>query len=250
MLHRLPDLEITGEIVMKKNIAIIPARAGSKRINNKNIIDLCGKPLIAWTIEAALESDLFDDVLVSTDSEEIAEIAITHGAIAPFLRNKSTSDDYTPVSEATVEALIRMEEYKTCKYKNVIQLMPNCPCRTAVDIGNAYENFSSSGNNFQISVFEYGWMNPWWAMGIETENRRPRPLFPDALKQRSQDLEKLYCPTGSVWVAKADALKAEKTFYGKDYSIFPLSWQSAVDIDNQEDLNMAEAVFYIRELIK
>ena len=115
---------------MKKVIAIIPARSGSKRIPKKNIIDFMGKPMIAWTIEAARESKIFYDVLVSTDSEEIANLSRRFGASAPFLRDAKDADDITPVSEATINALINMENKSNVKYDMVVQLMPNCPCRT------------------------------------------------------------------------------------------------------------------------
>jgi len=232
---------------VKKVIAIIPARAGSKRIKNKNIIKLYGKPMIVWTIEAALQSGIFSDVLVSTDGPEIAELAKNLGASVPFLRDKEDADDNTPVWTATTNALKQMESYKKEKYDVIIQLMPNCPCRTAVDILKSYEAFSTSGANFQISVFQFGWMNPWWAMKVDKEKRTTTPVFPEALRQRSQDLEKLFCPTGAIWIAKTEAIKKAGTFYGPNYEVFVLDWQSAVDIDEEDDLRMAEVVLYLRD---
>lgn len=232
---------------MKKIIAIIPARSGSKRIKNKNIAELYGKPMIAWTIDAALNSGIFCDVLVSTDSREIADLSRSLGASVPFLRDPKDADDFTPVGIATANALIKMEEYKGIKYSTVVQLMPNCPCRDHEDIKNAYENFLSQRAIFQISVFKFGWMNPWWSLRLNKDDGSVIPLFPGALKQRSQDLEPLFCPTGAVWVANADLLKKEKTFYGKDYRIFPINWQSAIDIDDMDDFAMAEAILYFRD---
>lgn len=231
---------------MDKVIAIIPARAGSKRLPRKNIRDLAGKPMIAWTIEAALKSGIFSDVLVSTDGREIADVSKKFGASVPFLRDPKDADDHTPAHIATINALIQMEDYKKMDYDTLVQLMPNCPCRSASDIKEAYDNFVSSKADFQISVFKFGWMNPWWAMKIDGENRQPQPLFPEALKKRSQDLDELFCPTGAVWVAKAEALKREKTFYGTGYKVFPMNWQSAVDIDEADDFKMAEAIFHLR----
>ena len=227
---------------MKTVIAIIPARAGSKRISNKNIMEFMGKPMIVWTIEAALESGNFSDVLVSTDGEVIAEISRSFGASVPFLRNKKDADDLTPVSIATVNSLVQMEQYKLVQYDVVVQLMPNCPCRTADDIVNSYDNFLDSSADFQISMFRFGWMNPWWAMKLDEETMRPEALFPEALKKRSQDLEELYCPTGAIWIAESEGLKRQKTFYGDGYKVFPMEWQKAVDIDDMNDLRMAESV--------
>lgn len=122
-----------------------------------------------------------------------------------------------------------------------MQLMPNCPCRTAQDIRIAYKQFANSRTDFQISVFPFGWMNPWWAMRLN-DRHQPELLFPDAYQKRSQDLSKLYCPTGALWIAKAKALKKEKTFYGKGYSVFVMDWRHALDIDDQEDFQMAQIV--------
>ncbi len=231
---------------MKKAIAIIPARAGSKRIANKNIALLQGKPMIAWTIEAALDSGLFQDVLVSTDGQEIADIAKKLGASVPFLRDKRDADDQTPVWTATLNALKQMEKHKNEKYDVVAQLMPNCPCRTAEDIKQAFKAFAEAGSDSQISVFKFGWMNPWWAMKVN-KSMKPEPVFPEALKKRSQDLEELFCPTGAIWIAKADALKQNATFYGPDYHVHELAWENAVDIDEEADLRMAELIMLKRE---
>lgn len=147
---------------------------------------------------------------------------------------------------ATVDSLIQMEQHKQIHYDVVVQLMPNCPCRTADDIVNSYDNFLNSSAGFQISVFRFGWMNPWWAMGLDDKTMRPKPLFPEALKKRSQDLGELYCPTGAVWIAEAEGLKEQKTFYGEGYAVFPLDWRNSVDIDDMDDLRMAEMLFYLR----
>lgn len=230
---------------MNKIIAIIPARGGSKRLPNKNILPLAGKPMIAWTIEAALNSRVFCDVLVSTDSQEIADVARKYGASVPFLRDAKDADDVTPVSTATLNTLRRFEEYSSARYPIVAQLMPNCPCRSSLEIQQALIKFYETRARFQISVFKFGWMNPWWAMKLEGA-QIPAPLFPEAYKQRSQDLPDLYCPTGAVWIADSESLKQQGTFYGKDYQVYSLDWQSAVDIDDAEDFKMAEVVFLLR----
>lgn len=224
-----------------KIIAVIPARAGSKRLKNKNVLSLYGKPMLAHTIEAALRSEIFEDVLVSTDEEKIARIARRYGASVPFLRDERLADDHTPVSEATLSAVEQMQAHTGKTYTAVVQLMPNCPCRDAKDIRDAYKQFSLSRSKFQISVFPFGWMNPWWAMRLDGQGR-PQRLFPKAYTKRSQDLDKLYCPTGAVWIANMDALRQQKTFYGKGFSVFIMDWRHALDIDDQEDLQMAKIV--------
>lgn len=222
------------------NIAIIPARGGSKRIPKKNIIDFNGKPMIAWAIEAAISSNMFSKVIVSTDAEEIAEISRNYGADVPFLRSHF-SDDIAPVSEATVDALIQAEEYWDTTFDTVTQLMANCPLRSAADIVNFHKEFSKRDVDFLLSCFKFGWMNPWWAFKLTEENDHSF-LFPNALTQRSQDLDDLFCPTGSIWMADSKALKREKTFHGVDKQFVQIDWIAAVDIDDEDDLRMATLI--------
>lgn len=233
---------------MSEVIAIIPARGGSKRIPNKGIIPFNGKPMIAWTIEAALTSGVFDKVIVSTDSELIAETAQQFGASVPFLR-KSHFDDISPVSEATISALDQAEAHYNESYDTVIQLMSNCPLRGADEIKVAYENFVIKNLRFQISCFQFHWMNPWWAASLDHDGL-PKVLFPEALKQRSQDLPDLFCPTGAIWIAKTNALRNANTFYGEDHRYFPMHWIPAMDIDTPEDLLMANAFLSLKKEVK
>ena len=223
-----------------KSIAIIPARGGSKRIPNKNIIQFNGKPMIAWTISAAIESMLFDRVLVSTDDKDIADIAKYFGADAPFLRDEC-NDDFTPISQATIHAVKQAENHWNEKYSLITQLMANCPLRTASDISLAQESFFDKKRTFQISCFKYGWMNPWWACEMDLDGR-PTRVFSDALNKRSQDLPDLYCPTGAIWIAKRDALLEEGTFYGAGHCFEVMPTFRAVDIDDYDDLAFSKAL--------
>ena len=182
-------------------LAVIPARGGSKRIPGKNLVPLAGKPLLAYTIEAALGSGLFDRVVVTTDSLEIAEAARDLGAEVPFTREPSLSDDVVPVSAATLDALERVDPDGSAVTR-VCQLMPNCPLRTAEDIRVSAEQFERLAADSQISVVRYGWQNPWWAMR-RSEQFVLEPLFAEAATARSQDLPELFCPTGAVWWASA-----------------------------------------------
>ena len=229
---------------MSRRLAIIPARGGSKRIPRKNIIDFEGRPMIAWSIEAALKTKLFEHVLVSTDCKDIAACAREAGAVVPFLRNDH-SDDHSTVSEATLTALGQAEAYWNKPFDTVVQLMANCPLRSAEDIASAVTNFETASHEFQISAFEFGWMNPWWAMRRKKDGRAER-LFKENPFARSQDLETLYCPTGAIWITTSLALKRHKTFYGPDYIIHPIKWESALDIDDIADLHLAQAVFYMQ----
>ncbi|WP_226937407.1 cytidylyltransferase domain-containing protein [Pseudogemmobacter faecipullorum] len=221
-------------------IAIIPARGGSKRIPRKNITPFRGRPMISWTIEAALESGIFDRILVSTDDEEIADCARLEGAEVPFLRN-THADDNSPVSEAIITALCQAGEHYGETFDTVVQLMPNCPLRGATEIREAWEQYRQGSHSFQISAFEFGWMNPWWA-GRLNADFQPDWLFPEERMRRSQDLDRLYCPTGAIWIADAAALLEARTFYGPGHVLCPMHWQAAVDIDDYNDFDMAEVL--------
>jgi len=226
------------------HIAVILARGGSKRLPRKNILDFHGKPLLAWTVEAALQSRQFARVLLSTDDPEIAAIGRSFGADVPFLRN-AAHDDMATSSQATLAALNQAEEYWGCQFDAVTQLMANCPLRDSGDIISSVENFKRHEHSSQISCFRFGWMNPWWAAKLDAQGT-PDYLFPEARLARSQDLSPLFCPTGAIWIARAQTLKAENTFYAPGHTFYPLSWMSAMDIDDAEDMEMAKACFLVK----
>jgi len=222
-------------------IAIIPARGGSKRLPKKNILHFCGKPLLAWTIEAAQGAGVFDRIVVSTDSEEIASVARDWGAEVPFLRD-AYADDHSPVSSATIAALRQCKLFYGEDYEQVVQLMPNCPLRTAKDIVEALQHYAAHEATPQISSFRFGWMNPWWAVTLD-EQLHPAPLFPRTRGQRSQDLPTLYCPSGAIWISPVPRLIQAGTFYSDGYIFHPMRWEAAIDIDDEEDLRMARSLF-------
>lgn len=228
-----------------KIIAIIPARGGSKRIPHKNITDFCGIPMIAWTIKAAQECAFFDKVLVSTDDEDIQKISKQFGADVPFLREQA-SDDFSPVSEATISALHQAESFWDTKYDIIVQLMANCPLRGSQDIKKSIDSFLEKSRDFQISAINYGWMNPWWASTIN-EKGEAKQLFPEASLKRSQDLPELLCPTGAIWVAKREALLKSCSFYGPNYCLEEMDWIDGTDIDTTNDLKVAKSLHILRE---
>ncbi len=229
--------------MVKKSIAIIPARGGSKRIPKKNIINFNGKPMIAWTIISAIESYCFDRVLVSTDSEEIVEISKSYGAEVPFMRD-GLSDDITPTSTVTISALNQASSFWKEEYNTVFQLMPNCPLRDKNVVKKFVGEFDRENHDFLISCFKFGWMNPWWA--LKKENDKHSFLFPEAEGKRSQDLDDLWCPTGSIWAAKSAELIQAGTFYGPGVSYFEIDLSSAMDIDNFDDLKFASALSQVK----
>lgn len=221
-------------------LAVIPARGGSRRVPRKNIREMRGRPLLAYTVEAALESGLFARVVVSTDDAEIADVARAAGADIPFLRAPDLADDITPVSRATIDVVDRLEQAGAA-FAEVCQLMPNCPLRTADDVVASHRQFTDRPSDSQISVARYGWQNPWWAMRTAPDGSLD-PLFPDAMQARSQDLPELVCPTGAVWWARTDALRRAGTFHLPGRTAWELDWTHAIDIDTEDDWRLAEAL--------
>jgi CMP-N-acetylneuraminic acid synthetase len=232
-------------MVSSRRIAIIPARGGSKRIPRKNIVPIAGRPMLAWTIEAALQSGQFDRIVVSTEDEEIATIARGCGAEAPFLRERFF-DDHTPISEVTIDALKMIERNEGEVYDTVVQLMANCPLRRARDIVHALQAFDEKARTFQLSCVRFGWLNPWWALTLDRDGSGA-PIHPSGFASRSQDLPTLFCPTGAIWIARVPALIAAGTFYGPHHHFEPLPWRTGVDIDDMEDLQLATALLSMEE---
>jgi CMP-N-acetylneuraminic acid synthetase len=230
--------------ILPRAIAVIPARGGSKRLPRKNVLEFGGKPMIAWTIEAAIGCGLFERVVVSTEDAEIADVARAHGAEVPFLRDQAF-DDFAPVSEATCATLDQLAQREGARFDVVAQLMANCPLRGANDIIAAMNRFGQRQSPFLISCFRFGWMNPWWAVTLDAESR-PTPIHSQKHEIRSQDLPTVYCPSGAIWIARVADLRDARTFYGPGHTFFPISWQSAVDIDDGQDLEMARAVLASR----
>lgn len=219
-------------------LGVIPARGGSKRVPRKNIRPFGGRPMLAYTVEAALESGVFEHVIVSTDSPEIAELARALGAHVPFLRPAELADDITPVSQVTWHALEHAERQGPT-FGAVAQLMPNCPLRTAGDVRESFRWFQDGEAVSQISVTRYGWQNPWWAMRRAADGRL-EPLFEDRVVSRSQDLPDVFCPTGAIWWAKADVLRATGTYHVPGRTGWELPWERGIDIDTEDDWRLAE----------
>ncbi len=231
-------------MVRRGRVAIIPARGGSKRLPRKNVMEFGGRPMLAWTIEAARDAAAFDRVIVSTEDEAIAQIATAAGAEVPFLR-EGHHDDVTPISAVTIAAIGQIRARLSEEYETVVQLMANCPLRGADDIRAALAAFDATGAEFQISCARFGWLNPWWAIKRDAAGRGEW-LHPGAVQSRSQDLPELFAPTGAIWIARAAALEKAGTFYGPGHRFEPMSWESAIDIDDADDLRLARALLHAR----
>lgn len=226
---------------MTRRIAIIPARGGSKRIPQKNIIDFCGKPLIAHSISAAVTSRLFDKIHVSTDDEQIAEIASKHGADIDFMRPPELADDYTPLIPVIRWVL---QEYlrQGNAFNEVCLLMPCAPLIESGDLVAAQKIFSASSRELPvIAVAEYP-VPVEWAFGIGADGALD-PREPGMFAVRSQDLDKKYYDAGSFSYFPIDLLLQE-TFTGDGKMLpYALPRHRAIDIDEPDDVTLAKIIF-------
>lgn len=217
-------------------IAIITARGGSKRIPGKNIRDFCGKPIMAYSIEAALQSGIFDEVMVSTDSEEIAEVAKKYGAKVPFMRSEKTAGDFAGTNDVLLEVLETYE--KQGKHFEIgCCIYPTAPFITDKKLKEAMEKLTAEDADTLIPVVEFSYP-PKRALLI----RDGLLQFGDIryIDSRSQDLEKEYHDAGQFYCFRTEAfLKNQKLMLGK---ILPyiVSEMEVQDIDNETDWQIAE----------
>lgn len=218
-------------------LAIITARGGSKRIPKKNIKEFCGKPIIAYSIEAALESGIFDEVMVSTDSEEIADIAVQCGAKVPFMRSAATSDDFATTNDVLKEVVA---EYASSgiQFDYVCCLYPTAPFITRNKILEAFNLLKNNDVDQVVPVVRFSFP-PQRCYVINKEGNLVYK-WPENQSKRSQDLEPFYHDVGQFYFYNARVFYDEKKptdFLSKAYELSDLEVQ---DIDNIEDWKIAE----------
>jgi len=228
---------------MKKNaIAIIPARAGSKRIPRKNIKDFHGKPLIAYSIEVALKSKLFDKVIVSTDDEEIASIAKKYGAEVPFLRPKELSDDFTGTAEV-INHVVNYLESKGEYYEYICTIYATAPFLQSKYVIEGYESLKNSDavNTFSATTMPF----PIQRTFKLDKNGRCEMFMPEHYMTRSQDLEEAYQDAGQFyWTSRTRQKESKKQMVFSDISIpIILPIHLVQDIDTLEDWTRAEYMY-------
>ncbi|WP_201577811.1 pseudaminic acid cytidylyltransferase [Psychrobacter immobilis] len=222
------------------NIAVIPARGGSKRIPRKNVKEFCGKPMIAYSIEAAIKSECFDRVIVSTDDEEIAEVALSYGAEVPFIRPKTLSDDYsgtTPVIRHAIEWLIK--DGVTPKF--VCNLYATAPFVTPEYLQLGLEQLVETESNYAFTAASYAFPIQ-RAFRINFE-KQVEMFYPNHDSSRSQDLEEAWHDAGQFYWGTVDAWLNEKVIFGLGSTPVILPRHRVQDIDTYEDWERAEWLF-------
>jgi len=220
-------------------IAVIPARGGSKRIPRKNIKDFCGRPMIAWAISAARESSLFDRIIVSTDDEEIAELARRWGAETPFVRPADLADDLTPtvpvIAHAVKSCLVVgwVADYVCCIY-------PCVPFLQVGDLITALELAQTRNADFVYPVTEYA--HPIQRAMRLVSGGKMQFLSPEYELTRTQDLERTYHDAGQFYWGKVSAWLEHKKMHTDGLGMPIPNWR-VVDIDSTDDWRRAETVF-------
>lgn len=219
-----------------RRIAIITARGGSKRIPRKNIKEFCGKPILAYSIEAALASGMFDTVMVSTDDEEIAGIARHYGAEVPFLRSEATANDYATTNDVLAEVLAEYE--KAGEHFDVACcIYPTAPFVTAEKLRDAVEQLEESSADTLIPVVAFSYP-PQRAMVVE--NGRLVFKYPEYLDSRSQDLQPHYHDVGQFYVFRTEGFARNGKLMVGDILPMVISELEVQDIDNLTDWRIAE----------
>lgn len=222
-------------------LCIIPARGGSKRIPRKNIKPFMGKPIIAYSIEAALKSGVFDDVMVSTDDEEIAGVARQYGAAVPFLRSAVTSNDYATTVDVLLEVINRYKEQGKV-FDTICCLYSTAPFVTSERLREASSQISDTIDAcFTIVQYSY----PIQRSLRINDSDYVEMKYPEHLKSRTQDLEKVYHDAGQFYFVKTDVLIQEKTVWCKRTAPLILSELEVQDLDTLTDWQLAEMKYQL-----
>jgi N-acylneuraminate cytidylyltransferase len=224
-------------------IAVIPARGGSKRLKDKNILDFEGRPMIAHALEAARASGVFEEIHVSTDSEQIRDVVERQGFNVPFLRDPSLADDTTPLMPVLRWVLARFEADGR-RFDDVCLLMPTAPLIEASDLRDAYRAYRWAGGRSLLAVARYP-VPIEWALE-RSEDGSLTPCQPGMFAVRSQDLRPKYYDTGSIAFFPVAAVQSETPPDDRSFVSFVLPPDKAVDIDDEDDLRLARALFRAR----
>lgn len=224
-----------------KNVAIITARGGSKRIPRKNIKPFLGKPILEYSIDAALQSDCFQEVMVSTDDEEIARVARRAGAKVPFMRSEGTANDYATTADVVLEVLGAYERIGQ-SFDQVCCIYPTAPFVTANALKTAMMLLEQEKSDCVIPVVKFSFPPQ---RCVVIENGRLVPKWPENMKKRSQDLEPYYHDCGQFYCLNARSFREQKVIWMKNVVPFIQDESNVQDIDTLEDWKIAEMKYRI-----
>ena len=220
-----------------KRVAIIPARGGSKRLKRKNIVDFAGQPIMQWTVDAAMKTGLFDRVIVSTEDEEIAEIARAAHAVVRS-RSPDLATDTVGVTQVCLDVLDQ-EASAGRVYQQMVCLYATSPLRNADDIANTVALLDDGKTKFAMAVCEFD-VHPVQAL-VEDGDGGLVGMWPDLLHDRAANERQYFCDNGSTYVVDVDAFRETKHFYGPGLSGYVMPQLRSSDINTQEDLDLTLA---------
>lgn len=227
---------IEGKMVL----AIIPARGGSKGVSRKNIRDIASKPLIAWTIEAAQQSQYIDRLVLSSEDEEIISVAKSWRCEVPFQRPIELAQDDTPGILPVIHVLEQLAQQGS-RYDYVVLLQPTSPLRNVDDINRCLEQCIGQCSNACVSVSEAE-QNPYWMYLVDRDHRMRSLVNSVEVIPRRQDLPKVYALNGAIYVAKCEWLLQQKTFLAEETTAYLMPKERSLDIDTELDLMIAEII--------
>lgn len=219
-------------------LALIPARGGSKGVPRKNLRCLAGKPLIVYTIEAALQANFIDRIIVSTDDLEIANISKKYGAEVPFIRPEVLATDGAKGIDVVLHAMQWLEDHNE-KFDLLMLLQPTSPLRDSEDIENALGLFMRKNADAVVSVCEVE-HSPLWMNTLREDLCMKDFIDKEVLNKNRQQLEIYYRLNGAIYLAKWDFIKQYKSFYGDKTYAYIMPREKSVDIDSEFDLQFAE----------
>ena len=222
-------------------VAIITARGGSKRIPRKNIREFCGKPILAYSINAALSAGIFDTVMVSTDDNEIAEIARSYGAEVPFMRSEATANDYAATNDVVKEVLDTYSKHGEC-FDIACCIYPTAPFLTGETLKKAVELLEENQADSVIPVVRFGFPPQ---RSVVVEEGMLQFKWPEYMFSRSQDLQPFYHDAGQFYCMRTESFLAENRLFMTKTVPLELSEMEVQDIDNEVDWKLAELKYQL-----
>ncbi len=221
------------------NLAIIPARGGSKRLPGKNLRPFCGRPIIEYSIAAALECGLFSEVMVSTDDEATARCAERAGAAVPFMRGPESSGDHAGLAEAAVEVLAEYAK-RGAEFGNFCLILATAPFVTPARLKEVYALMEAAGADTALPVVRFSYPVQ---RALKLDAGRVSMMWPENYSRRSQDLPAAYHDSGQFYWARTGAFLREKKLFSSSCAAVELSELEAEDIDTEENFRLAEIKF-------
>jgi CMP-N-acetylneuraminic acid synthetase len=232
---------LSGERVL----CLIPARGGSRGLSGKNVKPICGRPLIAWTVDAALASEYVDDVIVSTDDDQITQAALTAGARVPFRRSTDLASDTSKMADVVVDALDRLAADGHV-FDLVVLLQPTSPLRTAIDVDAALRRMTETDADSVVSVC-LAEHSPLLTGTLPADGSLANFLPPVASTANRQELPIHYRLNGAVYVAKVSRFRESRSFLGPRAFAYIMPPERSVDIDSALDFKLAESLLSARD---